>query len=236
MRYEWIMEKTKANKNEIDHCIRWLKSATMIATRKATRGFTLNILNYNGYQSLENYKSDTKSDSKSEMKAKQKRNESDTINKNDNNDKNEIMKKEILSSKLDLEAPILYLNEKAKRKFDSKLSANRDLVKARYNEGRSLGDFKQVINKKVSDWLSDEKMMKYLRPSTLFNRVNFENYLNEPTKTINTDDESQPKWEKKEIIKLTPEQVARDKVRLKELANQVKRIGNMPGTAKGGIK
>ena len=23
MKYEWIMEKTKANKNEIDHCIRW---------------------------------------------------------------------------------------------------------------------------------------------------------------------------------------------------------------------
>ena len=69
MKYEWIMEKTKANKNEIDHCMRWLKSATMIATRKATRGFIIKVLNYNGYQSLENYKSDTKSDSKSEMKA-----------------------------------------------------------------------------------------------------------------------------------------------------------------------
>ena len=88
MRYEWIMKKTKANKNEIDHCIRWLKLAMMIATQKATRGFTLKVLNYNGYQSLENYKSDTKSDSKSEMKAKQKRNESDTINKNDKNNKN----------------------------------------------------------------------------------------------------------------------------------------------------
>ena len=95
MKYEWIMQKTKANKNEIDHCIRWLKSATMIATRKATRGFIIKVLNYNGYQSLENYKSDTKSDSKSELKAKQKRNESDTINKNDKNVKNEEEKKEI---------------------------------------------------------------------------------------------------------------------------------------------
>ena len=74
MKYEWIMKKTKANRNEIDHCIRWLKSATMIATRKATRGFALKVLNYNTFQTLENYKSDTKSDAKSEMKAKQKRN------------------------------------------------------------------------------------------------------------------------------------------------------------------
>jgi len=105
MKYEWIMEKTKANKNEIDHCMRWLKSATMIATRKATRGFIIKVLNYNGYQSLENYKSDSKSDSKSETKAKQKRNESDTINKNDNNDKN--LEKDIKETK-----PSLSVNPK----------------------------------------------------------------------------------------------------------------------------
>ena len=49
-----------------------------------------------------------------------------------------------------------------------------------------------------------------------------------------TDDEAQPKHIMKREPKLTPEQVARDKARLKELANQVKRIGNMPITAKGG--
>ena len=48
------------------------------------------------------------------------------------------------------------------------------------------------------------------------------------------DDEAQPKWEKKEVPKLTPEQVERNKARLKELANKVKGIGNMPETAKGG--
>jgi len=47
------------------------------------------------------------------------------------------------------------------------------------------------------------------------------------------DDEAQPKHIMKREPKLTPEQVARDKARLKELANQVKCIGNMPGTAKG---
>jgi len=87
-RYEWIMEKTKATRNEIDHCIRWLKSATMIATQKATRGFIITIYNYERFQTLSNYKSDTKSDSIGETKAKQKRHKSDTINKYVNNDKN----------------------------------------------------------------------------------------------------------------------------------------------------
>ena len=118
MKYEWIMQKTKANKNEIDHCIRWLKSATMIATRKAIRGFTLIILNYNAFQSLENYKSDTKSDSKSDLKAKQKRNESEMkatlLNKNDKNVKND-KKRDTLSSRCVL--IINYLNEKTKRNY-----------------------------------------------------------------------------------------------------------------------
>ena len=87
MKYEWIMQKTRATKSELDHAMRWFRFGKMIATSKATRGFILNVLNYNGYQSLENYKSDTKSDSKSDTKAIQKRYKSDTINKNDKNDK-----------------------------------------------------------------------------------------------------------------------------------------------------
>ena len=93
MKYEWIIKKTKATKNEVDHCVRWLKSATMITTTKATRGFVIKVINYNGYQSLESYKSDTKSDSNGETKAKQKRNKSETkatlLNKNGNNVNND---------------------------------------------------------------------------------------------------------------------------------------------------
>lgn len=82
--------------------------------------------------------------------------------------------------KPDLEAPILYLNEKVKSHFDPKNKSSRTLIKARYAEGRTLEQFKQVIDKKVAQWFNDEKMLKYLRPSTLFNATNFENYLNEP--------------------------------------------------------
>ena len=69
-------------------------------------------------------------------------------------------------------------------------------MKARYREGYKLDDFKKVIDLKVKEWLNDPHWHKYLRPSTLFNATNFENYLEETrdeksarkqfTKTIRT--------------------------------------------------
>lgn len=82
--YDEIREHTKATKNQIDHCIRFLKKEQMLATQKATRGMQLEVLKYSLYQDLGNYRSDTESVSE----AKQKRNRSDTINNNVNNDKN----------------------------------------------------------------------------------------------------------------------------------------------------
>jgi len=85
IKYEWITERTKATKHQIDHFMRWAKEAQMLATQKATRGMVVTVLKYDYYQTLDNYKSDTKSD----LKAKQKRNRSDTINKNEKYEKNE---------------------------------------------------------------------------------------------------------------------------------------------------
>ena len=78
----------------------------------------------------------------------------------------------------DLSLPITYLNEKAGSKFSVKADFTRRLVKSRFLEGRTVEDFKLIIDKKCAEWLSDEKMAQYLRPSTLFNGKNFENYLN----------------------------------------------------------
>lgn len=84
----------------------------------------------------------------------------------------------------DTDTPILYLNEKTGRKFSPKNKANIDLVKARFAEGRTLEDFKVVIDKKAAAWMTDEKMASYLRPETLFSRSHFESYLNEPEKKL----------------------------------------------------
>lgn len=88
--YSEICSYTKATRNEVDHCIRWLKQATQITTRKATRGLYINVVNYNVYQKLNNYKSDTESDNKSDLKAIEERYKSDTINKKVKKDKKDI--------------------------------------------------------------------------------------------------------------------------------------------------
>ncbi len=77
VRYADISEACGATKSQVDHAIRWFKNCQMLATRKATRGMFISILNYNTYQSLDNYKSDSSGD----LKAKQKRHRSDTIKK-----------------------------------------------------------------------------------------------------------------------------------------------------------
>lgn len=85
--YAEMCSYTKATRNEVDHCIRWLKSAKQITTRKATRGLFINIVNYNVYQKLDTYKSDTKSDTKSDLKAIEERHRGDTKKKKEKKEK-----------------------------------------------------------------------------------------------------------------------------------------------------
>ena len=66
--------------------------------------------------------------------------------------------------------------------FDPKAKSNVDLIRARFNEGRTVKDFITVIDNKLNDWLNNEKMFEFLRPSTLFSRGNFENYVNQKKK------------------------------------------------------
>jgi uncharacterized phage protein (TIGR02220 family) len=59
-----------------------------------------------------------------------------------------------------------------------------ELIVARIKEGYTFSEFKLVIDRKVKDWKGTD-WVKYLRPSTLFSKSKFENYLNskdnEPT-------------------------------------------------------
>lgn len=102
------------------------------------------------------------------------------------NDKSEMLKgKDILSDKSDSTRPVYpyreiieYLNSKAGTNYRYNSKDTRKHIKARFDEGFTLDDFKRVIDIKVADWLNDPKMAKYLQPSTLFG-VKFENYLNQ---------------------------------------------------------
>ena len=73
-----------------------------------------------------------------------------------------------------------YLNTKTGKHFNAKAASNAKLIDARLKEGRTVDDFKRVIDNKVSDW-KDTEQDQYLRPETLFNASHFESYLNQRT-------------------------------------------------------
>lgn len=73
---------------------------------------------------------------------------------------------------------IEYLNKKANTSFRSTTKKTQQVIKARLDEGFKEDEFYTVIDKKVSEWLTDEKMSKFLRPETLFG-TKFESYLNQ---------------------------------------------------------
>lgn len=73
---------------------------------------------------------------------------------------------------------ISYLNERTNKKFKASSDKSKRHIQARYNEGFTLDDFKQVIDNKTNEWLNSEQMNRYLRPETLFG-TKFESYLNE---------------------------------------------------------
>jgi len=73
---------------------------------------------------------------------------------------------------------ISYLNEKAGKSYKHKTAKTRTLIKARFKDGFTIDDFKQVIDIKTAQWLKDVNMNQYLRPETLFG-TKFEGYLNE---------------------------------------------------------
>ena len=94
-------------------------------------------------------------------------------------------KEDILSGKPDgipYSEIVDYLNQKTGKKFKATTDKTKRLIKARFNEGFVLEEFKQVIDNKTADWLHNPKYVKYLRPETLFG-PHFEGYLqSRPTK------------------------------------------------------
>ena len=99
-----------------------------------------------------------------------------------------------MSDKSDVSIPyseiIDYLNKKTGRSFRS-VDANKKLIKARWNDGYKLEDFKTVIDNMVANWSGKEfngtPAENYLQPKTLFSNK-FDSYLNQIPKTyVNND-------------------------------------------------
>lgn len=87
--------------------------------------------------------------------------------------------RDIVEQKIPFSEVIDYLNLKAGKKFKT-TDKHKTLIRARWNEGQKLEDFKQVIDNKVHDAENPRDLFsaKYLQPSTLFG-TKFDQYLNQ---------------------------------------------------------
>lgn len=84
----------------------------------------------------------------------------------------------IQESEIPFKLIIDLLNKVTGKSFRHTSAATQRLIKARWNDGFRFEDFKTVILTKTNQWLKDDKMNKYLQPTTLFG-TKFEGYLNE---------------------------------------------------------
>ena len=78
--------------------------------------------------------------------------------------------------------PIAYLNQVTNKRYKF-VDKTKRLLLARFKEGYTLEDFKQVIDIKTAEWKDSPEFSKYLRPETLFGSK-FDGYLNQKPKTI----------------------------------------------------
>ena len=82
----WMIgyRKMTYSKSQCENSMKWLKKAAMIATTKTTRGMIITIVNYDKYQSPDNYTQTTSATTKATILPQSRR----TINKNEKNEKN----------------------------------------------------------------------------------------------------------------------------------------------------
>lgn len=97
---------------------------------------------------------------------------------NVNIDKIRLDKNRIDKIKYNVEDIITYFNKKCNTHYKTKTKNTYSLIKARLEDGYTIEDFKNVIDKKYNEWYGTQ-MEKYLRPSTLFRATNFESYVNQ---------------------------------------------------------
>lgn len=86
----------------------------------------------------------------------------------------------------------MYTEETVPKKFV-------EMVSARLEEGYSMDKIKAVVWFKTRQWLKDEKMKKYLRPDTLFNRTKFNSYVFELPENYNPDNSKEQRLIIKEL-------------------------------------
>lgn len=137
-------------------------------TNKSTKqGRLISIINWPDYQSSKNC---------SQHSTQQRPNKEATKTQHLSNKERKKEGKNVFKNIVE------YLNKKTGKSFKYNSKETKRLIIARINAGFKEEDFFTVIDNKCFKWLTDPKMIEYLRPQTLFG-TKFESYLQDTPKT-----------------------------------------------------
>lgn len=165
-----IAEELALTPMEVRTALKHLKLTNEVTSKGTNRNTVFTVTNYDLYQ--------TKEQAEQQTNNKQITNKQQTINKPLTTNKED---KEIEEDKntylAERKQIIAYLNQKCGTNYRHGSDISKRHINARLNEGYSLEDFFQVIDKKYDEWHGTENE-KYLRPETLFGNK-FESYLNQ---------------------------------------------------------
>lgn len=189
-----IAEELALTPAEVRTALKHLKLTNEITSRGTNRNTIFTVTKYDLYQSKEQAEQQTDNKqitNKEQSDNEQITNKEQTINKplttneeykEDKNIKNEEEIEESKNEKKDTHLSerkqiIEYLNQKLGTRYRHGSDINKKYINARLNEGYTVDDFYEVIDKKCGEWQGTERE-KYLRPETLFGNK-FESYLNQ---------------------------------------------------------
>lgn len=160
MAYKIGYRVEKPSKKEIRGAMKVLSKVRMMGTMKVTHGLLITILNYDLYQSPENYEGHDEGTHSGHT-------EGTIPTRRDKERRTNIPFPRIID----------HLNEQTGKRFRHTTKITRSLIQARWNEGNRADDFFRVIDIKSAQWRNTPHD-KYLRPETLFG-PKFESYVNE---------------------------------------------------------
>ena len=181
LKYDQILESTGATKGQIQSFLRWAKQSRMISTQKSTRGMTVEVLNYEFFQTASNYEIHTEIHPPIQTESTRNPHGIHTISKNAKKPKNAKNRYETASAR----QPVAYGDSQPLEAGDSAaagITSSPDLVPHRQQAtGNRLGEIlPEKISGSAAEVLTSPKNLQ-INPKGNFSKSIYEDEVSEVT-------------------------------------------------------
>jgi uncharacterized phage protein (TIGR02220 family) len=156
-RWQWSRKK-------LDKFLKLLEGDKMVTTNSTPHYTTIKVLNYAQYQ--QNKK--VFAQPNAQPKDHELHNSGSNGGTQTSNDISNVLNNDKQKDTVPYKKIIQYLNDKCGTQYKSTTKKTQKLIKARYNEGFTLEDFKQAIDNAYNFW-SNKNDLTRMNPKTLFN-------------------------------------------------------------------